>query len=148
MSRLAKNSMKMLLVCLLAATTLCGGCIIAGNDGCNKHCSKYLRYEHRGPVLRHVVLFSFKDGTTRADVKKIENAFAALPSKIWQIRDFEWGTDVSVENLAKGYTHCFFVTFRSEADRDAYLPHPEHKKFGKILGPHMEQVLVLDYWAK
>jgi hypothetical protein len=75
-------------------------------------------------------------------------ALDALPSNIDAILDFEWGTDVSVENLAKGYTHCFFVTFKSEADRDAYLPDLDHKKFGQILGPHLDQVLVVDYWTR
>ena len=99
-------------------------------------------------VLRHVVLFQFKDGTSEAGVSKIENAFRALPGKIDVIQDFEWGTDVSVEGLAEGFTHCFFVTFASEADRDAYLPHPDHTAFGAVLSPHLEKVLVVDYWQR
>ena len=98
-------------------------------------------------LLRHVVLFKFKEGSTPEQVKSVEDAFRALPGKIDLIADFEWGTDVSVENLAQGYTHCFFVTFRSAADRDKYLPHPAHKEFGKVLGPHLDKVLVIDYWA-
>lgn len=99
-------------------------------------------------LLRHVVLFGFKPETTAHDVRAIAQAFAALPGQINAIHDFEWGTDVSVENIARGYTHCFFVTFRSAADRDAYLPHPAHKAFGELLAPHLEQVLVIDYWAQ
>lgn len=99
-------------------------------------------------VLRHVVLFQFKDGTPAENVRQIENAFRALPDKIDVIQDFEWGTDVSVEGLAEGFTHCFFVTFASEADRDAYLPHPDHTAFGTVLHPHLEKVLVLDYWQR
>jgi hypothetical protein len=103
----------------------------------------------RGPaqLLRHVVLFKFKDGTSAADVRKIENAFCALPARIEAIYDFEWGTDVSVEDKHKGFTHCFVVTFLSEADRAVYLPHPAHKEFGAVLGPHLDDVVVLDYWA-
>ena len=105
--------------------------------------------EHQASsVLRHVVLFKFKDGTSAEEIEKIENAFRALPEKIDAIHDFEWGTDVSVEGIARGFTHCFFVTFKSEADRDAYLPHPDHKAFGQLLGPYRDQVLVLDYWAR
>lgn len=99
-------------------------------------------------VLRHVVLFGFKDSATPADITGIEQAFAALPDQIDLIVDFEWGTDVSVENISRGYTHCFFVTFRSEADRDAYLPHPAHRAFGEALKPHLAQVLVVDYWSR
>jgi hypothetical protein len=99
-------------------------------------------------VLRHVVLFKFKDSSTKADVKAIEDAFRGLPAKIDAIHDFEWGTDVSVENKSQGFTHCFFVTFRDEKGRDEYLPHPAHQDFVKIVGPHVDRVLVVDYWTQ
>ena len=99
-------------------------------------------------LLRHVVLFKFKDGTTPEQIAEIENAFRDLPSQIDAIHSFEWGTDVSVEGIARGYTHCFFLTFQSEADRAIYLPHPAHKAFGQMLNPYRDQVLVLDYWSQ
>lgn len=101
-----------------------------------------------GSKLRHVVLFGFKETATPEQIKEVERAFCALPGKISEIHDFEWGTDVSVENLARGYTHCFLVTFLNEADRDAYLPHPAHRAFVSLLQPHLEQVLVVDYWSR
>jgi hypothetical protein len=76
---------------------------------------------------------------------------APLPERICPTvvqRDLKWGTDVSVEGLQQGFTHCFFVSFRSEADRAKYLPHPAHKEFGQILGPHLDKVLVIGYWTK
>jgi hypothetical protein len=96
-------------------------------------------------MLRHVVLLGFKSESTPEQVKEVEDAFRALPSKISEIADFEWGANVSPENLAQGFTHCFFLTFNSAADRDAYLPHPAHKEFGTVLRPHLERVLVVDY---
>ena len=98
------------------------------------------------PVLRHVVMFKFVDKATAAEVKKIEEAFRALPVKISLISDFEWGVNNSPEKLNQGLTHCFFVTFLSEKDRDAYLIHPDHKKFTEIAGPSIDKVTVLDYW--
>ncbi len=97
--------------------------------------------------LRHVVLFKFKDTSTPADIRKVENAFRALPSKIKEVAGLEWGTNNSPENLNQGFTHLFFVTFKSEEDRAVYLPHPAHKAFVEVLGPHLDKVLVLDYWA-
>ena len=98
-------------------------------------------------VLRHVVLFKFKDGTDAAKVAEIEKAFAALPGKIDTIVEFEWGTDNSPEKLADGFTHCFVVTFADEQGRATYLPHADHKKFVTLLKPHLDKVLVIDYWA-
>ena len=99
-------------------------------------------------MLRHVVLFKFKDGTTDAQVREIEDAFRALPGKISTIRAFEWGTDVSVEMKAQGFTHCFLVTFADAAGREVYLPHPAHKEFVSIVGPKVDKVLVFDFVAK
>lgn len=98
--------------------------------------------------LRHVVLFKFKESATAKDIAKIEKAFTALPDKIPQIKGYEWGTNNSPEELDKGFTHCFFLTFNSEEDRAIYLPHPDHKAFGGLLGPYLEDVLVLDYWTE
>ncbi len=97
--------------------------------------------------LRHVVLFKFKESSTEADIQSVEAAFSALPGKIPEIKGYEWGTNNSPEGLDKGFTHCFFLTFDSEEDRAVYLPHPDHKAFGDVLKPHLEDVLVLDYWA-
>lgn len=99
-------------------------------------------------VLRHVVLFKFKQDATPEQLRAVEQAFQALPKKIDVIRDFEWGTDVSVENLSKGFTHCFFVTFENEQGRETYLPHPEHKKFVDLVKPLLDDVCVVDYWSK
>jgi hypothetical protein len=98
--------------------------------------------------LRHVVLFKFKDGTTEDDIQKVVDAFTALPSKIDVIKSIEWGTNNSPEGLDQGFTHCFFLTFASEEDRAIYLPHPDHKAFGSVLGPHLDKVLVVDYWTE
>lgn len=100
-----------------------------------------------GKVLRHVVLFKFKDEASEAEVQKVVDAFAALPSKIPQVADLEFGTNNSPEGLNDGFTHAFLVSFRSEEDREAYLPHPAHKEFVEILKPHLDKVLVVDYWA-
>ena len=75
-------------------------------------------------VLRHVVMFGFKPDVSEAQVKEVEDAFCKLPSQI---------------DLIKGY---------SDADRDAYLVHPAHKAFGKVLGGKASAVTVLDYWTK
>lgn len=100
------------------------------------------------PVLRHVVCFKFKPEATAEQIKQVEEAFVALKGKIPEVADLEWGTNNSPEKLADGFTHCFIVTFKSEADRDAYLPHPEHKKFVGILRPILEKPFVIDYWTK
>ena len=98
--------------------------------------------------LQHVVCFKFKSTATPQDLKKVEKAFQGLKGKIPQIVALEWGTNVSKEKKDKGFTHCFILSFKSEKDLDAYIVHSEHKAFGKIVGPLLDDVFVIDFWAK
>lgn len=99
-------------------------------------------------ILRHAVYFAYTDDTTPEEIEIIETAFAKLPSQIDGIKGFEMGVNSSPEGLNKGLTHAYLLTFHSDAARDAYLPHPAHKAFGDIVGPHLKDVLVVDYWTK
>ena len=99
-------------------------------------------------VYRHVVCFKFKDDATKNQITAIEKAFAALPSKINSITGYEWGTNVSPENLAQGYTHCFIVSFKDKKGLEAYLPHKDHKAFVEQLLPILDKAFVIDFVAK
>src|SRR5690625_4854309 len=123
-------------------------CQSGGNDSMSSTTEQNPQaMEAQAKKLRHVVMFQFKETSSDEDVRKVEEAFAALPSQISEIKDYEWGINNSPEGLNQGLTHCFLVTFESEEDRDAYLPHPAHEAFVEILGPHLEKAVVLDYWA-
>lgn len=97
--------------------------------------------------LRHIVLLKFNKTATSSDIQEVEQAFSGLQSKIEQIQEFEWGLNNSPENLNKGFSHGFVLTFDNERDRDLYLDHPDHKTFGKVLEPVLMDVLVLDYFT-
>jgi hypothetical protein len=98
-------------------------------------------------MLRHVVMFKFKEATSKEDIQKVVDAFRRLKTSIPEIAAFEFGTDNSPEGLANGFTHCFLISFKSEKDREVYLPHPKHKEFVEVLKPHLDKVQVIDYWA-
>lgn len=98
-------------------------------------------------MLRHMVLYKFKDDAKPAQVQEVIDAFAALPSKIDTIAGFEMGTNVSPEGKSEGLTHAFVVTFRDAAGRDAYLAHPAHLEYVKLVRDRREKVIVFDYWT-
>lgn len=98
--------------------------------------------------LLHVVAFKFKASASKEEIQKVVDAFRALPKKITAIQSLDWGTNVSPEKHDKGFTHGFTLSFKTEKDRDDYLVHPEHKAFGKLVGPVLEDVFVIDYWAQ
>ena len=96
-------------------------------------------------MIRHVVLLKFSEEATTERRAELTVAFAALATQIPQVRSLEWGLNASPEQLDKGFTHCFLVTFDDEVARDAYLPHPAHLAFVSELKPWLADVLVVDY---
>jgi len=95
--------------------------------------------------VHHVVCFKFKSTASADDIKKVEEAFRALQDKIPGIESLKWGTNISKEQRNKGFTHCFILTFKTDKDRDVYLDHPDHKAFGKLVGPFVDDVFVIDF---
>lgn len=100
------------------------------------------------PVLRHVVLFAFRNDAPADAVDAVVTGFGKLPDQIPGILAYETGTNVSPEGLNDGFTHCFTLTFTSAEARDDYLNHPAHVRFVKTLGNCLERSLVIDYWAQ
>lgn len=98
-------------------------------------------------VLRHMVLYKFKDGLAPAKIQEVVDAFAGLPKKIETIIGFEHGTNVSKEGKSEGFTHCFVVTFRDEKGVATYLEHPAHQDYIQVVRDKRDKVVVFDYWT-
>ncbi len=96
-------------------------------------------------AYRHVVALKFKDEATKEQKALIEKEFTALEKKIPTITGIEWGPNVSPENHANGFTHCFIVSFKDKAGLEVYLPHEAHKAFVANLLPVMDKVFVIDF---
>jgi len=61
------------------------------------------------------------------------------------VESLEWGTNISHEGLDKGFDYCWIVTFKNEADRDAYIVHPAHQAFVALLKPVLDEPFVVDF---
>jgi hypothetical protein len=98
-------------------------------------------------MVRHVVVFKYKPGTSAGEVRQVTDAFRALQGRIPGIVAFEDGVNNSPEGKDLGFTHVHLMTFQDAAARDAYLPHPEHARFGQLLGRLgvVDGVFVVDY---
>ena len=108
-----------------------------------------LKMSHQSEkLLRHVVIFKFKDTSSPEDVQKVANTFYALKGQVPEIVAMEWGINNSPENFNQGFTHCFVLSYHSEKDLANYQDNPAHKAFQEVLKPHMEKVFVVDYWMK
>ena len=127
---------------LVGLIVLCSGCVHVEVE------EKYI--ETKGTtdekLLQHVVVFAFKDSVTVEQIKEIEINFGRLPQEIDEIHDFEWGTNLDSNQMSKGLTHCFVLTFESEEDLQTYEVHPAHEKFKDETIGHVKDLLVMDYW--
>lgn len=84
--------------------------------------------------VRHIVVLKYTPGAAAEQIQQITDAFRDLRKKIPGITAFEDGVNNSPEGKNLGFTHVYLLTFEDAAARDAYLPHPEHVTFGRLLG--------------
>ncbi len=96
-------------------------------------------------LVKHIALVQFKSTASPALVTELWNEFSRLPELVPGIIDFAGGLNTSPENLNRGLTHGFVMTFKDAAARDAYLLHPEHERVKARVLPHVESVVILDF---
>ena len=94
-------------------------------------------------MLRHIVLFTFKESVTAAERAAVLDAIRGLEAKVPSIRSLELGEN-SGPARAQGYTHASLVTFDDRDGLAAYLSHPEHVPVGARMREAASQVLVVD----
>ncbi|GLU05112.1 hypothetical protein SLE2022_222300 [Rubroshorea leprosula] len=96
-------------------------------------------------VVKHVLLAKFKEGTTPEKIEELTKGYADLVNRIEPMKAFEWGKDVSFENLQQGFTHVFVSTFESTEGVAEYVAHPAHVEFATSFLAQTEKVIVVDY---
>eukprot|EP00258_Populus_trichocarpa_P048996 XP_024465015.1 stress-response A/B barrel domain-containing protein HS1 isoform X2 [Populus trichocarpa] len=96
-------------------------------------------------VVKHVLLAKFKEGIPSDEIEKLIKGYANLVNLIEPMKAFEWGTDVSIENMHQGFTHIFESTCESKEGIAEYIGHPAHVDFGGLFLPALEKVIVFDY---
>lgn len=127
---------------------LLAGCILLGAAAMMAQTTQAAAGKEPQRVLRHLVLYKFKPEVTESQLQEVIDAFAGLPAKIDAIVGFEHGENISQEGKSDGLTHCFAVSFRDEAGRDAYLKHPAHLDYVNVVRDRREKVVVFDYWVE
>ncbi|MFJ4261670.1 Dabb family protein [Paenarthrobacter nicotinovorans] len=119
---------------------------------------------YRPGVIKHIVLFQFRETTSQAQRQEIEDRFHALRTSTrggqTYILSIESGPQNSPEGLHRGLEQGFIVTFGSEGDRNYYLGEPlitdpdcfdrAYHEFKQFVGPHLQPdgVLVFDFPVK
>ena len=98
-------------------------------------------------MLLHVVLIKPKPDADAGAATRLSQVLAELQGRIPGITGYHWGPNVSPERMGRGYELGFLMIFENAAARDAYLPHPEHRKVGPFIDAVAQEVLVYDIEA-
>lgn len=78
-------------------------------------------------MFRHVVMFTFAEGTTDSQVDAVLQGLAGLPVAIPEIRKYSYGRDAG---LAPGnFSVAVVAEFDTDADYLVYRDHPAHQEF-------------------
>lgn len=96
-------------------------------------------------VLRHIVLFDLHED---APLDAIEAGAYQMGKDIEVIQHIEWGRNLDFNTRNDGYDFVLLVEFASVEDLEIYGPHPDHDVFRDIVRPHIERILVVDYWGR
>ena len=117
-------------------------------------------------LVRHIVLFRYKDNVTGDQKIEIKKRFLALASECNRngkryVLSIETGAQNSGEGVDQELEQGFIVTFKSEGDRNYYVGRdliqregnfdPAHDAFKKFVGPFLHEpisptgVLVFDF---
>jgi hypothetical protein len=77
-------------------------------------------------VIRHVVLLTFKGGTTDAQVDALARALRGLPARLPKIRSYKFGRDAGIN--ADQASFAVVADFDNEADYVEYRDDAEHRR--------------------
>ena len=94
-------------------------------------------------MIRHVVLWAFKDSVAPAERAAIVAAVRALATTVPSLRSLEVGENVSPAR-AQGYTHILLETFDDRDALAAYASHPDHLPVLARLRDAVAQLLAMD----
>jgi hypothetical protein len=94
-------------------------------------------------VIRHVVLWAFKDSLPQEERDAIVAAVRALATTVPSLRSLEVGESVSPAR-AQGYTHVLLETFDDRDGLAAYASHPDHLPVLARLRDGVAQLLAVD----
>lgn len=96
-------------------------------------------------MIKHILLFKFKEDTPENAINKIIEKFKECKNKIDGFLDIEYGVNVSdKKNLSEGFTFAVIMVFSDKKAIDAYNNLKEHQDAQELQKPYLDKVLVFD----
>ncbi|MBB6172927.1 hypothetical protein HNR23_002987 [Nocardiopsis mwathae] len=84
-------------------------------------------------ALRHIALFRWTDGVTPDQVEAVVDGLSRLPSRIPELRDYTFGSDLGVSEGT--YDFAVVADLADEKALDVYRDHPDHQEVLALIRP-------------
>jgi len=94
-------------------------------------------------MLKHIVLFKFKEKNKKENLIKAKEMLEALLESLPTLKSMEVGINISQEERAMDLS--LYSEFENEDDLKAYSTHPEHLKVVEFIKNVTVQSKVSDY---
>jgi hypothetical protein len=94
-------------------------------------------------MLKHVVFIKFKEGITEAEISSLEKGLSALPAKIPEIKDFQFGRDVV--RSERSYDFALVSDFDNMEAMKRYQVHPDHVPVIGMVRSISASILAVDF---
>ncbi len=98
-------------------------------------------------MIKHIVFFRLKEqqdqDLKKQQLLKLKNFLESLKEKIGWIVHLEAGINFSTREVA--FDLALISDFKSVADLEKYIAHPEHQKLVEFLNEIKKEVAVVDY---
>ena len=78
-------------------------------------------------MYRHVVLYGWKPSLSLDKIAAVYQELDEISAKLPGRLSYTWGTNVSEQGIAKGYTHCLVTDFVDKEARDLFINDPARK---------------------
>ncbi len=87
-------------------------------------------------MFHHVVVFSWRDGTTQEQVSAVAVALAGLPEQIPAIRRYEFGPDAGLDQA-----NADFAVVAAFEDTGGYLVYRDHPAHRKVVADYINPIV-------
>ena len=97
-------------------------------------------------MIRHIVLYKFKQDTLKSEITAIFTKLAKLKDLIEGVNDFHWGAYSGSSDKNRGYNYAITVDIVDASVFIEYSPHPLHVEVRKEMAPLLEgDLLMFDF---
>ena len=94
-------------------------------------------------MIRHVIFFKFKAGTTESQIAKLQEGLGGLPALIPEIRAYEFGSDLVKSE--RSFDFALISSFDDLGSVKRYAAHPAHQKVLKHINAICSEVKSVDF---